>query len=352
MKDDQKYLLAGLYSLLVAIFYFPLIDSKGIFVSILVAVLLLYLIYFIGTVIHIMIIKFIRKKSFKYLVLYPFTYDGSWKFQPINLLYFPEMVRDVIPINLVQEYCQGQSYGLLKKMLKRIRLSREIALLLATIIVYFFIHRILPLSVFTFMFSYILLFVQSYLGSNTTWIGNRRLIIDDEFEKILLSKSYIKEISSARYSEYLTCEYKNLTPIILLAIFENLLDSYLLQNQSEVDLDIFYKVLPLLYKEKYTMGFNYFISLNYLLYKVGFLGIIYDNEALRDLSKQYLNRNISELQDGSFEGGIQDAVASKQIVVINEFIACLNSRCMPSQYDRFFYKDRPYIFSRRSPIKG
>lgn len=61
MKDDQKYLLAGLYSLLVAIFYFPLIDSKGIFVSILMAVLLLYLIYFIGTVIHIVIIKFIRK---------------------------------------------------------------------------------------------------------------------------------------------------------------------------------------------------------------------------------------------------------------------------------------------------
>ncbi|HEV0468984.1 TPA: hypothetical protein VXB82_001434, partial [Streptococcus pneumoniae] len=85
---------------------------------------------------------------------------------------------------------------------------------------------------------------------------------------------------------------------------------------------------------------------------VGFLGIIYDNEALRDLSKQYLNKNISELQDGSFEGGIQDAVASKQIVVINEFIACLNSRCVPSQYDRFFYKDRPYIFSRKSSIKG
>ncbi|EGJ18097.1 putative membrane protein [Streptococcus pneumoniae GA43264] len=61
MKDDQKYLLAGLYSLLVAIFYFPLIESKGIFVSILMAVLLLYLIYFIGTVIHIVIIKFIRK---------------------------------------------------------------------------------------------------------------------------------------------------------------------------------------------------------------------------------------------------------------------------------------------------
>lgn len=61
MKDDQKYLLAGLYSLLVAIFYFPLIDSKGIFVSILMAVLLLYLIYFIATVIHIVIIKFIRK---------------------------------------------------------------------------------------------------------------------------------------------------------------------------------------------------------------------------------------------------------------------------------------------------
>lgn len=59
MKDDQKYLLAGLYSLLVAIFYFPLIDSKGIFVSILMAVLLLYLIYFIATVIHIVIIKFI-----------------------------------------------------------------------------------------------------------------------------------------------------------------------------------------------------------------------------------------------------------------------------------------------------
>ncbi|EHD62586.1 hypothetical protein SPAR70_0123 [Streptococcus pneumoniae GA41410] len=286
------------------------------------------------------------------MVLYPFTYDGSWRFQPINLLYFPEMVRDVIPINLVQEYCQGQPYGLLKKMLKRIRLSREIALLLATVIVYFFTHRILPLSVFTFMFSYILLFAQSYLGSNTAWIGNRRLIIDDEFEKILLSKSYIKEISSARYSEYLTCEYKNFTPIILLAIFENLLDSYLLQNQSEVDLDIFYKVLPLLYKEKYTMGFNYFVSLNYLLYKVGFLGIIYDNEALRDLSKQYLNKNISELQDGSFEDGIQDAVASKQIVVINEFIACLNSRCVPSQYDRFFIKIDLIFFPERVLLRG
>ena len=351
MKDDQKYLLAGLYSLLVATFYFPLIDSKGMFLSMLLEVLLLYLIYLIATVIHIIIIKFISKISFKYLVLYPFTYDGNWRFQPINLLYFPEMVRDIIPINLVQEYCKGQPYGLLKKILKRIRLSREIALLLATIIVYFFTHRILPLSVFTFMFSYILIFAQSYLGSNTAWIGNRRLIIDDEFEKILLSKSYIKDISAARYSEYLTCNDKKLTPIVLLAIFENLIDSYLLQNKSEIDLDIFYKVLSLLYKEKYTMGFNYFISLNYLLYKVGFLGIIYDNEALRDLSKQYLNRNVSELQDGSYEGSLQGAVASKQIVVINEFIACLNSRCLPPKDKRFFYNDRSYIFSRKTPIK-
>lgn len=69
MKDDQKYLLAGLYSLLVAIFYFPLIESKGIFVSILMAVLLLYLIYFIATVIHIVIIKFIRLSIWFYIHL-------------------------------------------------------------------------------------------------------------------------------------------------------------------------------------------------------------------------------------------------------------------------------------------
>lgn len=164
MKDDQKYLLAGLYSLLVAIFYFPLIDSKGIFVSILMAVLLLYLIYFIATVIHIVIIKFIRKKSFKYLVLYPFTYDGSWRFQPINLLYFPEMVRDVIPINLVQEYCQGQPYGLLKKMLKRIRLSREISLLLATIIVYF-------LRIEFYLFQYLRSYFLTYCYlHNLIWV--------------------------------------------------------------------------------------------------------------------------------------------------------------------------------------
>ena len=93
------------------------------------------------------------------------------------------------------------------------------------------------------------------------------------------------------------------------------------------------------------------MGLNYLLYKVWFLGIIYDNEALRDLSKQYLNRNVSELQDGSYEGSLQGAVASKQIVVINEFIACLNSRCMPLKDKRFFYNDRPYIFSRKTPIK-
>ncbi len=61
MKDDQKYLLAGLYSVLVVIFYFPLIESKVIFVTILMAVLLLYLIYLIAIIIHIVIIKFIRK---------------------------------------------------------------------------------------------------------------------------------------------------------------------------------------------------------------------------------------------------------------------------------------------------
>lgn len=351
MKDNQKFLLTGIYSLLVAIFYFPLVDSKGIFLSMLLAVLLLYLIYFIATVIHIMTIKFIRKTSFKYLVLYPFTYDGNWRFQPINLLYFPEMVRDVIPINLVQEYCEGQPYGQLKKMLKRIRLSREIALLISTAIVYFLTHRILFLSVFTFMFSYILIFTQSFLGSNTAWIGNRRLIIDDEFEKILLSKSYIKDVSAIQYSEYLTCHYKNLTPILLLAIFENLIDSYMLQNKSEIDLDIFYKVLSLLYKEKHTMGLNYFIRLNYLLYKVGLLGIVCDNQALRDLSKQYLNRNVSELQEGSYEGSLQATIASKQIVDTNEFIAGLNSRFLPSKDDRFFDNDRPYIFSRKNPIR-
>ncbi len=79
---------------------------------------------------------------------------------------------------------------------------------------------------------------------------NRRLIIDDEFEKILLSKSYIKEISSARYSEYLTCEYKNFTPIILLAIFWKFALTLLASESEEVDLDIFYKVLPCFIKKK------------------------------------------------------------------------------------------------------
>ncbi len=52
--------------------------------------------------------------------------------------------------------CHGQPYGSVKKDAEKNSIvTRDIFAPVATVIVYFFMHRILLFSVFTFMFSYI-----------------------------------------------------------------------------------------------------------------------------------------------------------------------------------------------------
>jgi len=68
-------------------FYFLIIDPLGygsdpiyIMIYLIVALLIVYFIYILTAVVELIIMKITRLVELEYIIIFPFAFDGSWRF--------------------------------------------------------------------------------------------------------------------------------------------------------------------------------------------------------------------------------------------------------------------------------
>lgn len=345
MERFFKLILLVQYFFFIFLFYVPLANSIGTFKGVFLALLIVYTLYLLSFFIQITYIKLSNVCYIRYFILYPFSYDGQWKFQPLNLLYFPEMIMDVLYVNLEQDYYSGTTWQILGKKLRKMQISREVSVVLAFLVVYYLLPKSIGLAPVSYLSLYVLLLTSSFLGKEQGWIGNRLLEGSEEFEEILLSKSYLKIHSPEHFYSYFANKGDDTSNRLLLMVLENLCNLHLLKKDRKIQVEAMADVLARLVRHQYEEGVGYFIRLKYVIYKIGLMGIWLQNENLIYLSKTFLASTIQELVFEQIANGMSRKTVSKLRSDISEFIDCLDCRITPPIDGRFFQMNRPYIFS-------
>ena len=280
--------------------------------------------------------------ALQYIVIYSFTFHGKWRFQPINLLYFPELVRDVLPINLWHDY---QEWGMSQQLmchLKRMRVSREVSRILAIFIVSQGVHICgVTVPVVSWVLLCALIQIQSYWGKRTKWIGNAAVIRYRKFEEYILSKDYMTGLSPERYRHYLMKNYSTLTDEMLLAILRNYCHALRNAQVHSEDIQLIHTILEILRKELYQKKIQEFILFSYTRFIVGFLGATQKNR-LSDISRDQLMYLKSDVV------GFNPLLVGKHIVKIDHFLEFLKWKDLSKITPQDYLINMPYIFEKQT----
>lgn len=315
-----------------------LVRQQGYFPSFFYTLLILYFMYIVSTVLHILVNK--KEIGDRYIVVYPFTFHNKIEFHPINLLYYPEMIRDNIYVNLIYSLDVVKSEKILFEKLNKIRLSRELCRLSTIFCTLYMIDMyFLPISLWVYGILYFTIFVQSYFGNNTVWIGNSAIIFHKKYFEIVLSKNYIYDVSSDIFREFLVKNHKNLNLNILLKIMFNYCNSLKITQVKSNDEQLIQEVISMMDTFIYNKGIENFILFNYLIFSIGFLGVE-KSDKLIDISK----KSIYSLQNdiSQFSNLI---IFNNQHDKMEKFLMFLKTKNMDEHERDAYVLDFPRIFN-------
>ncbi|HFU4116825.1 TPA: hypothetical protein ACGO7F_001315 [Streptococcus suis] len=356
MKKQRKWVMTLCIIGLLACFYLPHLRVVNPVIALCLAVIHLYIIYVVSTLIHLLITRFLLRIPQYYMVIYPFIHEDEWRFHPFNLLYFPEMVRDLMPINLYLSYGFEANDKWLQSKVKLIRLSRELGFLLACLISYILLSRYQIYTVYSYVSLFLILYLQSFLGYGSDWIGNRAIICHEKLDTVFFEKTYLRELEPQHYEAYLTQSYMRLSFRELVVIFENYLDGLILFPNETEDYMLIEKILARLFKNYNLKCINEFNQLSYIIYQLGFLGKLRCSYELITITKTYLNARKRYLLEELSEEIFLKNILEKYLLEINEFTDYLEDKNTINHLANYLFLSKPVLFSKKltvfSIIKG
>ncbi|QTU83458.1 hypothetical protein J7S27_02750 [Carnobacteriaceae bacterium zg-C25] len=299
--------------------YIPLVNALDYISSFFYTLLILYVIYVVSTLLHLFIN--VRKLNCKYIVVYPFTFHKKLECHPIRLLYYPEMVRDTIPVNLIYQLKTVNSETILYQQLNKLRLSRELSRYVATCLILYSINSyVFTIPLWSCGVMCIALFVQSYFGNHTIWIGNSAVIHYKKYFELVLSKHYISDVDVNVFRVFLANNYKRINTTILLKIMLNYCVALKNNPIKESDEQLIQEIVDELSETIYRHGVENFMLFNYVIFSIGFLGVE-KSEKLIATSKQGVYSLKSDLSELNHSG-----IFSRQNTKMDKFLTFLNTK--------------------------
>lgn len=169
-----------------------------------ISLIILYIIYVLSFLLELLLIKICNITKIKYLVVYPFTYDGRISFKPIILLKNQEMYRDTFWLNLASY--RNMTDTEIRDKFKQIYYLRIVAiflslLLVAIVIFLFFVPNYL---IFINVFILFILAVAFTFTNTKTYCGNGYILLykNNLREYFILEKGF-KDCDKIDFENYL-----------------------------------------------------------------------------------------------------------------------------------------------------
>lgn len=330
--------------------FFAELSFLNIYIYVLITIVILYLVHLITFLFELVLVKLFCNIKIKYLVIYPFTYDGKIYFKPIKLLITQEYFRDSFPINLALQ--KSFSDNELRSNFKKILHCREVSTFLAFGIVFFIMKYCFQVNLFIeLVISFICTLTVTFLSDGHSWNGTRHILKNNGIKKYLYTLPKIDEISESQYANFLADtqkmkEKKTVFDIEYIDILENYLVACFYESKLTLDLDIlqeFCSDLLLLNGKINLVNMKYDPYRLSVIKLIGLVGKKIKNEELIILSKNLLNKINIIVSQYYYYGKFEES--------IKEYIAFINGEILTIQVSRNFVLNQKNIFQHRSLIE-
>lgn len=362
ISNNSKFLVVVLCMFIFGPIYFKLSNVNILFeemslfavgIYLVVSVLLVYTIYVITFFIELLFLVTFRLIKIKYLIIYPFSYDGKLYFKPIKLLMHQDFFRDAFPMNLVIDLQNGETENQLKSKFKKIIYLREISTLISYGLVLLLIMHFFEISfLLEFTISFFSMILVSFVSDGYWWSGTRYIIKNETITKYLLSMPNLEEVDVEKYSKYLEEELNNKNKVIdvtYIDVLENCLYSSFYEEKvylSEESLknlcdSILHKGVEL--KIKSLRYEQQRISIQKM---IGLISIIKKNNDYHNVFISLINKSLHNLSSINYFN-----VNTKNIESINKYIDFTNGNITSVDCKKHFIIDFKDIFSYRKLIE-
>lgn len=200
-------------------------------VSFIILLLFYYFVFIITTVIQILGILCLNLFPIKVFSLYPVTFDGTWRFHPVNLIYNIEGYSNSLILNLAL-FIHDKS--LLMKKMKQLLILRKASILLTYCLVFLILRQYDIKTILVLSIAAISTILLSYFQYGSFWYGYDYLYNEgsDILKEYIEASKSIMILTANQYAVALKETHND--PVLELAILDNYLYRSILERSDQL----------------------------------------------------------------------------------------------------------------------
>lgn len=284
MKSKFKSLIFSITFLIIILGLLPKYD---LILGIFILIFMIFSLYYIQSLVEIAIYLIINKKI-KYIIVYPFIYDGKVRFAPIKLIYKNETYFNKLAGNLLT-YIDDK---LEKKTLELI-LIEYISKLIAALVTVLLLR-----SMNFIIFKELIVFVigtnlSSIIYEDITYNSILVTYRNNEIIEKLLTFFYINENNYSMIIKFL--KNKDLNVEYLIDILISLHRNAFVEEVDLIDINYIDNIIKTILNCENKITIIQDIKIKNIYYLIGFLGKKYNNISYMNYSYDNIQRAINQI---------------------------------------------------------
>lgn len=334
MKSKFKTLILSITFFIIMLGLLFKYDLK---LGLIILIFMIFCLYYIQSIIEIIIYLTINKKI-KYVIVYPFVYDGKVRCAPIKLLYKNEIYFNKLAGNLLTY----KDDKLEKKTLELIfieYISKIIAALLTALLLRsmnFIIYKELIVFVFGMNLSSIIYEDITYNSLLVTYLNN-------EIIEKLITFFYIKENNYSMIIKFL--KNKDINVEYLIDILISLNRNAIVEDVDLIDINYIDNIIKIILNYENKIILIKDVKIKNIYYLIGFLGKKYNDISYLNYSYDNIQRELNQIINIE-SGTIVELKRTKNILY--NFQNYLLNRTNIKQIEKYIFYYRSSVFQKES----
>lgn len=286
MKSKFKSLI---FSITFLIIILGLLSKYDLILGIFIFIFMIFSLYYIQSLVEIAIYLAINKKI-KYIIVYPFIYDGKIRFAPIKLLYKNEVYFNKLAGNLLT-YIDDK---LEKKTLELILIEyiSKIIAALVTAILLRSMNFIVFMELIVFVFG---INLSSIIYEDITYNSILVTYRNNEIIEKLLTFFYINENNYSMIVKFL--KNKDLNVEYLIDILISLHRNAFVEEVDLIDINYIDNIIKTILNCENKITLIQDIKIKNIYYLIGFLGKKYNNISYMNYSYDNIQSEINQIMN-------------------------------------------------------
>lgn len=267
---------------------FKYIDSD--FISLLYALIIIYTLYIVMNIIELILFKIIMKYKIKYLVIYPFSYDGRLSFKPFRLSMNQETISDSLTLNLVDKVDNIN----IKREFYKMFILRKLSIIITAILSNFILIYVFYIDISIYIILITCLFlVLSFFKCNIQYYGQEYLYLyTNNISEYFYKAKCIEILSLEQYHDFVV--ENNFNKEFTALVLQNYLYKCFSLKNTSIDVEILDKYIrEVSNKKKYENIINDINILN-IIKLIGLIGKYTNNKNYTEYCILKLNNYLDE----------------------------------------------------------